>query len=201
MIRSLWTAKTGLDAQQTNLDVIANNLANVSTNGYKKGRAIFEDRAAPRRDRRSRTRRRAARSPRPRTRRAAGEARRGRPRKNSAPPRPSPSARVSTRPVSGRRSWKALAVRTASWPVRCPVCALAIDSPCAVRPTLTATTVPGIGASIDPLATASAGSVKRGTSRRRAVMLGTRVPAGTPGRAALRHAPSSSPTSPRRPVR
>ncbi|MDR0565287.1 MAG: flagellar basal body protein, partial [Azoarcus sp.] len=32
MIRSLWTARTGLDAQQTSLDVIANNLANVSTN-------------------------------------------------------------------------------------------------------------------------------------------------------------------------
>ena len=37
---------------------------------------------------------------------------------SAAPPRPSPSVRVSTRPVSGRRSWKALAVRTASWPVR-----------------------------------------------------------------------------------
>ncbi|MDQ5917575.1 MAG: flagellar basal-body rod protein FlgG, partial [Pseudomonadota bacterium] len=33
----------GLDAQQTNLDVIANNLANVSTNGFKRGRAVFED--------------------------------------------------------------------------------------------------------------------------------------------------------------
>ncbi|MDI6747296.1 MAG: flagellar basal-body rod protein FlgG [Rhodocyclaceae bacterium] len=43
MIRSLWTAKTGLDAQQTHLDVIANNLANVSTNGFKRQRAIFED--------------------------------------------------------------------------------------------------------------------------------------------------------------
>ncbi|MDD2740853.1 MAG: flagellar basal-body rod protein FlgG [Rhodocyclaceae bacterium] len=43
MIRSLWIARTGLDAQQTQLDVIANNLANVSTNGYKKGRAVFED--------------------------------------------------------------------------------------------------------------------------------------------------------------
>ncbi|MCL2829769.1 MAG: flagellar basal-body rod protein FlgG [Betaproteobacteria bacterium] len=43
MIRSLWIARTGLDAQQTQLDVIANNLANVSTNGYKRGRAIFED--------------------------------------------------------------------------------------------------------------------------------------------------------------
>ena len=43
MIRSLWTAKTGLDAQQTQLDVIANNLANVSNNGFKRQRAIFED--------------------------------------------------------------------------------------------------------------------------------------------------------------
>jgi flagellar basal-body rod protein FlgG len=43
MIRSLWIAKTGLDAQQTNLDVIAHNLANVSTNGYKRQRAVFED--------------------------------------------------------------------------------------------------------------------------------------------------------------
>ena len=43
MIRSLWIARTGLDAQQTNLDVIANNLANVSTNGFKRARAVFED--------------------------------------------------------------------------------------------------------------------------------------------------------------
>ncbi|HEY5308253.1 MAG TPA: flagellar basal-body rod protein FlgG [Casimicrobiaceae bacterium] len=43
MIRSLSIAKTGLDAQQTNLDVIAGNLANVSTNGYKRSRAVFED--------------------------------------------------------------------------------------------------------------------------------------------------------------
>ncbi len=43
MIRSLWIARTGLDAQQTNLDVIANNLANVSTNGFKRSRAVFED--------------------------------------------------------------------------------------------------------------------------------------------------------------
>jgi flagellar basal-body rod protein FlgG len=43
MIRSLWIAKTGLDAQQTNLDTISNNLANVSTNGYKRQRAVFED--------------------------------------------------------------------------------------------------------------------------------------------------------------
>ncbi|MDP2751688.1 MAG: flagellar basal-body rod protein FlgG [Rhodocyclaceae bacterium] len=43
MIRSLWIAKTGLDAQQTHLDVVAHNLANVSTNGYKRQRAVFED--------------------------------------------------------------------------------------------------------------------------------------------------------------
>ena len=43
MIRSLWIAKTGMDAQQTQLDVITNNLANVSTNGFKRGRAVFED--------------------------------------------------------------------------------------------------------------------------------------------------------------
>jgi flagellar basal-body rod protein FlgG len=43
MIRSLWTARTGLDAQQTQLDVISNNLANVSTNGFKRARAVFED--------------------------------------------------------------------------------------------------------------------------------------------------------------
>ena len=43
MIRSLWIARTGLDAQQTSLDVIANNLANVSTNGYKRARPVFED--------------------------------------------------------------------------------------------------------------------------------------------------------------
>jgi flagellar basal-body rod protein FlgG len=43
MIRALWIARTGLDAQQTHLDVIANNLANVSTNGFKKAQAVFED--------------------------------------------------------------------------------------------------------------------------------------------------------------
>ena len=35
MVRSLWTAATGMIAQQTNLDTIANNLANVNTQGYK----------------------------------------------------------------------------------------------------------------------------------------------------------------------
>lgn len=43
MMRSLWISKTGLDAQQTNMDVISNNLANVSTNGFKRARAVFED--------------------------------------------------------------------------------------------------------------------------------------------------------------
>jgi flagellar basal-body rod protein FlgG len=43
MIRSLWIARTGLDTQQTQMDVIANNLANVSTNGFKRARAVFED--------------------------------------------------------------------------------------------------------------------------------------------------------------
>src|SRR3954466_864325 len=40
---ALWAAKTGLDAQQTRLTVTANNLANASTTGFKKGRAVFED--------------------------------------------------------------------------------------------------------------------------------------------------------------
>jgi flagellar basal-body rod protein FlgG len=43
MIPSLWISKTGLDAQQTQLDVISNNLANVSTNGFKQSRAVFQD--------------------------------------------------------------------------------------------------------------------------------------------------------------
>ena len=43
MIRSLSIAKTGLDAQQTQLDVVANNLANVATTGFKRSRAVFED--------------------------------------------------------------------------------------------------------------------------------------------------------------
>src|SRR3954468_21980841 len=43
MIRSLWISKTGLDAQQTQMDVISNNLANVSTGGFKRSRAVFED--------------------------------------------------------------------------------------------------------------------------------------------------------------
>lgn len=43
MIKSLNTAATGMQAQQTNMDVIANNIANTSTNGFKKARAEFED--------------------------------------------------------------------------------------------------------------------------------------------------------------
>lgn len=43
MNRALWISKTGLDAQQTDISVISNNLANASTVGYKKSRAIFED--------------------------------------------------------------------------------------------------------------------------------------------------------------
>lgn len=40
---SLWVAKTGLEAQQTRMAVVAQNLSNVNTTGYKRGRAIFED--------------------------------------------------------------------------------------------------------------------------------------------------------------
>jgi flagellar basal-body rod protein FlgG len=43
MINSLWISKTGMEAQQMQLDVISNNLANVSTNGFKKSHAVFED--------------------------------------------------------------------------------------------------------------------------------------------------------------
>ena len=43
MIRSLWIARTGIDAQQTSLEVIANNLANTSTNGFKRQRPVFQD--------------------------------------------------------------------------------------------------------------------------------------------------------------
>ena len=43
MSSALWVAKTGLDAQQTRLSVISNNLANVNTMGYKRSRAVFED--------------------------------------------------------------------------------------------------------------------------------------------------------------
>ena len=43
MDASMWVAKTGLDAQQTRMNVISNNLANVNTTGFKRDRAIFED--------------------------------------------------------------------------------------------------------------------------------------------------------------
>ena len=43
MDASLWVAKTGLDAQQTRMNVISNNLANVSTTGFKRDRAVFQD--------------------------------------------------------------------------------------------------------------------------------------------------------------
>ena len=43
MMRSLWTGATGMVAQQLNIDVISNNLANVNTTGFKKSRAEFED--------------------------------------------------------------------------------------------------------------------------------------------------------------
>ncbi len=43
MMRSLWIAKTGMDAQQIQMDTISNNLANVSTNGFKRSQAVFED--------------------------------------------------------------------------------------------------------------------------------------------------------------
>ena len=42
-IQTLYTAATGMESLQTKLDVIANNLANVNTTGFKKGRANFED--------------------------------------------------------------------------------------------------------------------------------------------------------------
>lgn len=43
MNKALWVAKTGLEAQQTRMSVISNNLANVNTNGFKRDRAMFED--------------------------------------------------------------------------------------------------------------------------------------------------------------
>jgi len=43
MDASMWVAKTGLTAQSTRMTVIANNLANVNTTGFKKDRAMFED--------------------------------------------------------------------------------------------------------------------------------------------------------------
>jgi len=43
MNQALWIAKTGLDAQQTRMEVVSNNIANVSTTGFKRERAVFED--------------------------------------------------------------------------------------------------------------------------------------------------------------
>ncbi len=43
MIRGMWSAATGMAAQQLRLDIISNNLANVNTTGFKKSRADFED--------------------------------------------------------------------------------------------------------------------------------------------------------------
>ena len=43
MDRSLWISKTGLETQNTRMAIISNNLANVSTTGFKRGRGIFED--------------------------------------------------------------------------------------------------------------------------------------------------------------
>lgn len=43
MINSLWISKSGMSAQQTQLDVISHNLANVSTTGYKRASAVFQD--------------------------------------------------------------------------------------------------------------------------------------------------------------
>jgi len=43
MIRSLWTAASGMQAQSLNIDVISNNLANVNTSGFKRGKAEFQD--------------------------------------------------------------------------------------------------------------------------------------------------------------
>ncbi|MDR3265107.1 MAG: flagellar hook-basal body complex protein, partial [Synergistaceae bacterium] len=43
MLRSLWSSASGMIAQQTHLDVVSQNLANVNTTGYKKRRADFQD--------------------------------------------------------------------------------------------------------------------------------------------------------------
>jgi len=43
MINSLWISKTGMETQQMQLDIISNNLANVSTTGFKRAHAVFED--------------------------------------------------------------------------------------------------------------------------------------------------------------
>lgn len=43
MINSLWIGKTGMSAQQTNMDVVSHNLSNITTTGYKRQSAVFED--------------------------------------------------------------------------------------------------------------------------------------------------------------
>ena len=43
MVRSLWTAATGMNGQQANIDAISNNLSNVNTTGFKQQRVEFED--------------------------------------------------------------------------------------------------------------------------------------------------------------
>ena len=43
MLRSLWIAKTGMDAEQFNLDVITNNLANSQTTAFKRVQPMFQD--------------------------------------------------------------------------------------------------------------------------------------------------------------
>ena len=43
MMRALWTAASGMSAQELNMDVLANNLANVNTTGFKKSRVDFQD--------------------------------------------------------------------------------------------------------------------------------------------------------------
>ncbi|MBI5344091.1 MAG: flagellar basal-body rod protein FlgG [Deltaproteobacteria bacterium] len=43
MLRALWTASTGMEAQQLNIDIISHNLANVNTTGFKKSRADYQD--------------------------------------------------------------------------------------------------------------------------------------------------------------
>ena len=43
MLRALFTAASGMQAQQSNIDTIANNIANVNTMGFKQGRAEFQD--------------------------------------------------------------------------------------------------------------------------------------------------------------
>ena len=43
MVRSLWTAATGMNGQQNSIDIISNNLSNVNTTGYKQQRVEFED--------------------------------------------------------------------------------------------------------------------------------------------------------------